>query len=144
MKKLLRIAILFITITLTYSCQHHYVQQNQEKITNDIFKKIAEICPGEIRNGMLVYYFDGDCAICLGKASYVEKYANARGLKPVLIAKTLNPAEFNYNVEKLNVHACVYIEKNREFENHISFMKVAKIDADRNISNYDKEIESNQ
>lgn len=144
MKRLIRTAILLVIIISTCTCQNRHVNQNQEKISEEAYQKIVKICPGGNRKVMLVYYFDGDCAMCLGKASYIEKYANARGLKPVLIAKTMNPAEFRYNLQKLNIRTYVYMEENREFENKISFMKVTKMNIDRSIQNYDKEVENNQ
>lgn len=145
MNRLIRIAILLIIIiSTTNACQNLNMHQNQEKISEQTYEKIVKFCPGGYRKVMLVYYFDGDCAMCLGKASYIEKYANARGLKPVLIAKTMNPAEFRYNLQKLNIRTCVYMEENLEFENKINFMKVTKIDVDRNVQNYDKEVDNNQ
>lgn len=144
MKRSMRIATFLAIVTLVCSCQNRHVPQNQEKVSRATYQKILRICPAAVRKVLLVYYFDGDCAICLGKASYIEKYANARGLTPVFIAKTLNPAEFQYNLKKLNVLACVHIEENHEFENKIFFMKVMKIDVGRNVWNYDDEIQNNR
>ena len=144
MKRLKSIAIVLAILSINYSCQNSHIQKKQEKISADGYQKIIGVCPDAARKNILLYYFDGDCAICLGKASYIEKYAIAHRLKPVLIAKTLNPAVLQYNIKNLNIQTCILIEKNQEFEKELDFMKVTKVSVDGSMENYDKRIENNQ
>ncbi|WCT13773.1 hypothetical protein [Mucilaginibacter jinjuensis] len=137
--------ILLIFWSLACACRNGSGQQNKtENISGDIYRKILKICPSENQEELLVYYFDGDCSMCLAKASYVEKYAQTHHLRPILIAKTLNPTGFRLNLSKLNVRACVRVEENREFENKVDFMKVTKISTDLHVENFDKEIEGDK
>jgi hypothetical protein len=132
-------------LSLVCACRNSNGQRNiTENISGVTYQKILKICPSENRDELLVYYFDGDCSICLAKASYVEKYAQTHHLKPILIAKTLNPTEFQLNLSKLNIRACVHIEANQEFENKISFMNVIKVSTDLHIEDFDKKIENDK
>lgn len=113
--------------------------KNATYLNEKVYSRLQNICAGAKDANLLVYYFDGDCALCLAKANAIEHYAvkNPDNLKPIFIAKTMNPQSLQFNVNKLNLSSCVYVEKNREFEKDLNFMKVTKIAPDRSEINFD-------
>jgi hypothetical protein len=106
------------------------------------YNKIISLCPSpDIKNeDMIVYYFDGDCGLCLAKVIFLEKrYSNDTNVKLIFIAKTLNPDVLKYNLSDKKIKSCVYLENKNEFEKILSFEKTIKLYTDR--SYYDLDIE---
>jgi len=126
------IAFLFSIIFGLFSCSkpNGYLDQK-------VYKNLLTLCPKKNNASLIVYYFDGDCAFCLAKAKAVETYSASHNLKPILIAKTLNPETFQFNIDKLKITSCVTVEKGNEYEKDLPFIKVTKIDSDRAMFDLD-------
>ncbi|KRT14627.1 hypothetical protein ASU31_18330 [Pedobacter ginsenosidimutans] len=114
-------------------CADH--NQYMDELT---YKQLTKI--GHSDDILLVYYFDGDCSMCLAKVKAIEKYTSAAksGLSPVFIAKTMNPQVMHFNLAQLNVKSAVYQERHNEFEKAIVFNKITKINPKRVVTEFNE------
>jgi len=126
--------ISLLLLLFAQGCRDHntYMQERT-------FRQIKTISPNA--EGMLIYYFDGDCSMCLAKVKAIEQFAR-RGhseFTPVFIAKTTNPKGMRFNLAQLHITTPVYEEQNNEFERSITFNTVTQVDHKRVITTFNEE-----
>lgn len=66
----------------------------------------------------LLYYFDGDCALCFGKVKTIEKLAEEElgHVNLVFIAKTSRTDMFRQNALNAKIRSCIQIDSLGHFE----------------------------
>ena len=72
----------------------------------------------EAKETRLLYYFDGDCALCFGKLRALENLAATElgGIKPIFITRTSSLEMFSWNLKNSKITSCVWIDNEGEFE----------------------------
>lgn len=116
-------------ILLFYSGCKHYSSQYLNVKT---YSKLTGTCNGLKNKDLIVYYFDGDCGICLAKVNFLEKkYRSNESLNLLFIARTFNPDVLKYNLTTQKISSCVYIEHQNEFEKVLKFDNVIELNTDR-------------
>ena len=114
-------------------------------INQKLYNRISSICPDSNNSPIVLYYFDGDCSICIAKARYIEttliKSKNA--MKPIFIARTINPEVLKFNIRNAQIKSCVFIDNGNSFEHDFTLLQILKIDQDRSFVNYERELLGN-
>lgn len=66
----------------------------------------------------LLYYFDGDCALCFGKVKTIESLVpdELGAARLVFIAKTLKVDMFRQNIANARIKSCIQIDSLGYFE----------------------------
>src|ERR1700744_3309163 len=124
-----------LLVVLAISCN---APAPKEIMNKSLYERVAGLCPGPAKNDLVIYYFDGDCTMCLAKERFIEqKLKNKNSIRPVFIAKTRNPRSVEFTLHSLNIASCVYVEKDNEFEKTLNFLKIVKVDKDRSITNFE-------
>jgi hypothetical protein len=140
MNKFIQICLLWVIISLTPCCTSKS-QDSVSYLDKNTYEKLMNLCPDKNISDLIVYYFDGDCSICLGKAREVDSLCRQiQSTRVVFIAKAINPAIFIPRWNGLKIRSCVYIERNNEFEKSLKLLKVTKINTDRSEEDYDSKI----
>jgi hypothetical protein len=89
------------------------------------YNKITNSCKELNGFDLHIYYFDGDCSLCIAKLLEQEdKVKNEKDVRAVFIAKTRNAATLEYNLQDKNIKSCVIIDKGEEYA---SFFKLNQI-----------------
>lgn len=105
----------------------------EPKDYNDIIMQ----CPSLKASNIIVYYFNGDCSICVGKILQVEhdlkKSMNAEAL---YIAKTSDPSFLTYSLKRNHITSCVIIEnkKDTSMQKYFKLDEFYIIDKNREVS----------
>lgn len=73
---------------------------------------------GQQMGKRVLYYFDGDCALCFGKVKAIENLAASElgNIELVFIARTARVHMFNRNVLQARIKSCVQIDSLGSFE----------------------------
>ena len=132
MKKLM--TIISLGILIFSGCE------NRRYLDVASYNKIISLCPnsGTKNNNVIVYYFDGDCGLCIAKVIFLEKkYSNDTNVNLIFIAKTLNPDVLKYNLSDKKIKSCVYFENGNEFEKILNFEKLIKLYTDHSYRDLD-------
>lgn len=123
------IIFVFLLVLLFHSgCKHH----SSKYLDAKTYSKLVGTCSNLKNKDLIVYYFDGDCGICLAKVNFLEKkYSSNENLNLLFIARTFNPDILKYNLTTQKIRSCVYIEHQNEFEKALKFDNVIELNTDR-------------
>jgi predicted DCC family thiol-disulfide oxidoreductase YuxK len=101
---------------------------------NKTYKQLIHLIPDVKDTNSLIYYFDGDCSMCIGKVKYIEtKELPKKALKLIFIARTQNPALLEFNTKSLSIKSSIYIEKHNEFAQVLKFDGIIELNRDKII-----------
>jgi hypothetical protein len=119
-----------LTVAMFFACK----QDPKAIMDATTYEQIGRFCPASSdRKDWIVYYFDGDCSMCIAKVKYIQnKVADSLGLKPVFIAQTLNPEILKFNLSTAGINSCVYIDKNNNFIKKLYSGQVLRVNSNRN------------
>lgn len=147
-KKSTFILYLFV-VFLGFSCSspnNNIIEHANGYLGEPVYKRLQEIFHMKKNSNMIIYYFDGDCPMCLAKVRAIENYLkeNKSDMAPVFIARTMNPQMMQFNLDKLKVTSQTYAEKNNEFEKDLNFNMITKINSNRETFDYDNKLALDQ
>ncbi len=135
---MIKFAGVFFIIFLQINCNNDSkVKPLGKKIDKEIYDLIMKECLSFTHKKVLVYYMDGDCSICIGKAKELEsnnEYSKDE-TKFVLMAVTNNINLFKNNMLVAKFRSCVIIDQSREYNTYLPLHSVTTIDEDKNIIN---------
>ena len=127
---------IFFVITLVCICSTGCVNQpiSRKTIDKTVYAKIAMLCP-DIRSKVVnIYYFDGDCSICISKAMDLENEFRGNAMEKVLyIATTQNEYAARFNIENIGIKSCYIISDSAEYNSFFSLNTITKIDKNLKI-----------
>jgi|GEM_PF-2967628 len=104
------------------------------RMNNTTYNELSTLLSGFKGNNSLIYYFDGDCSICIGKVKYIESNELKKGeFNLFFIARTRDPAMLKFNTDALKIKSHITIEKNDEYANALKFNEIIMIKEDKVI-----------
>lgn len=123
MKKYLSFLCLLMVLWLV-ACSSQEKQKPQTHSTklvfpDGIYEQGCYSAQTDSRPGKRVlYYFDGDCALCFGKVKTIENLAASElgNINLVFIARTTRVQMFNRNVLNARIKSCIQIDSLGNFE----------------------------
>lgn len=103
-------------------------------IDKSVYNKIITNCSALENLSLVIYYFDGDCSLCIARLIEIEgDLINKKDVKAIFIAKTKNAAAFFYNLKTSGVKSCVIIEKENLFNQYFRLNEIIRVNKDRAI-----------
>lgn len=123
MKRYLSFLSLLMVIWLV-ACGSQEKQKSQTHLTRLTFPDgiYEQGCNSDqapsIPGKRVLYYFDGDCALCFGKVKTIENLAVSElgSVNLVFIARTARVQMFNRNVLNARIKSCIQIDSLGNFE----------------------------
>ncbi len=104
-----------------------------------IYDKLAKPCAKEGEDRLIVYYFNGECAICFAKIIQIEsELRNKPDTRAVYLAQTIDSALVSYNLKKNNIQACLLVEGTADssYRKYFQLNEVYEIDEKRLVHPY--------
>ena len=125
------VVILIMTLSACNFARKDYMNKSE-------YDTIINLNPKNKNADLVIYYFDGDCSLCIAKVRYIEKVLkNNRYVKLLFIAKTLNPDILKFNLNNIKLKSYVFIDKNDFFNNKLNMNEVIRLNMDRSQSVYE-------
>lgn len=121
-------------VCLCFIFQNCSNQDNSTRIDKVYFNKLVKLDESYRNEDLIVYYFDGDCALCLAKVKYLEeKKSILKNTKVLFLTKTINPEAMRFSLSKIVPGVIVHLDNANQFAGILSFNKITKINNDRVI-----------
>jgi hypothetical protein len=80
---------------------------------------ITGICPA-LKYPATIYYLDGDCAFCLGKAKDFDEKNSAKSNNSIILFRVSDPLVSKMYVENLSLKSCVIMDTSGLFANSLA------------------------
>ena len=91
------------------------------------------------KNRKLIYYFDGDCALCFGRLRALEALSKNEfnNIPLIFVASTHNLSVFSLNLEKSKIESCVLVDTSDVFykpnEDHFYINQIGLLDEQNHL-----------
>lgn len=122
-----------ILLICIFSCSPP--SQQGQKIDSLVYNKLIDSCSVATNKEIFLYYFDGDCPLCLGEAKEMEEtIKNRDDITTLFIVTTANPELFENNINRLHLQSCIIIDNELNFTKTFKFNSKIRIDSAMNIT----------
>ena len=116
------VLILFLNLGLDYDCQNH----PQKKITGKELSVIAQSCVRQAYP-VSIYYLDGDCSFCLGKAKEFDERKSPDDVSRIILFKISNPVLTKMYIQDISLRSCVILDSSNLFAKSLTFNTIYKL-----------------
>jgi hypothetical protein len=118
---MLALALLF-NLGLDYGCQNH----SRKKITNKELSVIAKSCVKQTYP-VSIYYLDGDCSFCLGKAKEFDERKPSEDSIRIILFRVSNPILTKMYIQDISLRSCIILDSTDLFAKSLKFNTIYKL-----------------
>lgn len=121
-------------MALSSACHPKEEKTSKQMLDATAIAKIKKNCPGVDGKYVKIYYLDGDCSMCIGKAKELElKHTDTLQGAIVLIALTKNEHVFRLNMESAEIKSCFIVDELGYFGTVFKLNMVTHVNRDHTI-----------
>lgn len=118
--------LLFLLSSFFFTCKP------KSFLDNKVYTDASRQCSSIVNSTFIVYYFNGDCAFCIGKGIDIEN--NAGNKKVIFIANTRKPDILRYTFKEAKIKGCLVIDSSNVYSNVLKLDEIIYVNKDRSIA----------